>query len=219
MSSEAQRPAMAGKVKARVLDAAEHMFGEFGLNGVSLRQIAVAAGSKNHLAVQYHFGGKEGVARAVLERRLPSLEQQRGRLLAEARDAGRALDLKTLLDAMFRPIAYETDAAGRHSYAAFLLGVHRHEDLFSLRVGRNEIAPLTNHLIDLIRDAAPHVPNLLIRQRLLCASDVYLQCVVALDRPLVVGGWLTDRTEGLAEGLELAHAVVAAPVATLAAHC
>ena len=201
-NAERQPPPMGRKVKDRVLDAAERLFGEFGLNGVSLRQIAAAAGSKNHLAVQYHFGGQAGLARSVLERRLPSLEQGRGKLLAEVREAGRLNDLKALLDVMFRPIAYERDDDGRRSYAAFLLGVYRDPDLFTVRKDLNETAPLTNHVVGLIRDSVIGVPDVLFRQRVLCASTVYLQCIIALDGAIVQGGWLTNEADALAEAAQ-----------------
>src|SRR3546814_2769538 len=43
----------------RILQAAEDCFGEHGIDAVSLRQIAIAAGQGNTAAVQYHFGSKE----------------------------------------------------------------------------------------------------------------------------------------------------------------
>lgn len=54
-------------------DAAEHLksvalrlFAERGVDGVTVRQIAEAAGQKNHAAVGYHFGSKDELIRAVI---------------------------------------------------------------------------------------------------------------------------------------------------------
>lgn len=204
------------KLKDRMLDAAERLFGECGLEGVSLRQIAAEAGSKNHLAVQYHFGGKDEIAAAILERRLPSLEQRRGKLLAEAQAAGLLHDPKALLNVMFNPIAHETDTGGKHSYAGFLLGVNRHPALRALRLQMRDRTPLTNHVLDLLRDALTQVPHRLFLHRIACASDVYYQSLIALDRPLVAGGWLTNERDAMTEALELAHAVVSAPAGHMA---
>jgi len=50
--------------KARLLKVAEELFAEKGFEGTSIREITSKAGT--HLsAVSYHFGGKEGLYRAV----------------------------------------------------------------------------------------------------------------------------------------------------------
>lgn len=57
--------------RQRLLDAALHVFGRDGYDGVSTRRIAALAGA-NVAAIAYHFGGKRGlylaVARAVADR-------------------------------------------------------------------------------------------------------------------------------------------------------
>src|SRR3546814_12988999 len=52
----------------RILQAAEDCFGEHGIDAVSLRQIAIAAGQGNTAAVHYHFGSKEGLLERILQR-------------------------------------------------------------------------------------------------------------------------------------------------------
>lgn len=54
------------QTKARIVKAAEPMFADNGLQGVSMRQIAAAAGVDLSL-VMYHFGSKDKLHRAVLE--------------------------------------------------------------------------------------------------------------------------------------------------------
>ncbi len=51
-----------------LLRAAERLFAERGVDSVSLREIAVAAGQRNHSAAVYHFKDKRGLVNAVLER-------------------------------------------------------------------------------------------------------------------------------------------------------
>jgi AcrR family transcriptional regulator len=69
-------PAMAGigrralEKRATILDAAEAIFVERGYHGTSLRDVSSAAGVTLAL-VSYHFGSKEGLFRAVIERRAP----------------------------------------------------------------------------------------------------------------------------------------------------
>ncbi|MCU1485921.1 MAG: hypothetical protein JWN67_2667, partial [Actinomycetia bacterium] len=72
--------------RQRILDAALERFATNGLSGTSLREIRLAAKQANAGALHYHFGDKEGLLRALLERELPLLVDRRRALLAEADD-------------------------------------------------------------------------------------------------------------------------------------
>ncbi len=52
--------------RTKLIDTATPLFADNGLAGVSVRELAQAAGA-NVAAVSYHFGGKEGLYHAVLE--------------------------------------------------------------------------------------------------------------------------------------------------------
>ncbi|MCB4919544.1 CerR family C-terminal domain-containing protein [Brucella intermedia] len=52
--------------RARLIEAGLHLFAEFGVEGVRTRVLAETAGV-NQSAIPYHFGGKEGVYRAVID--------------------------------------------------------------------------------------------------------------------------------------------------------
>jgi AcrR family transcriptional regulator len=209
----AQKPARARPQKASVeaiLDAAERLFGEHGLEGVSLRQIGTEAGSSNHFAVQYHFGDKLRLVRAIFERRLPALEVRRAQLLAEAKRAGEMDVPRRLMDVMLRPIAEERDSAGRRSYAAFLLGLRNfHGVSHSLRMESEDLAPLTGHVRDLLASSIPHLPEPLVSTRLVAGSTIFLCTLVDLDR--------RDATvRAPAEALLLDHAIDMAAAAMTA---
>lgn len=66
-----------------MLDVAERLFAERGIDGVSLRTVGQAAGQRNNSAAQYHFGSRDGLVRAVLGRRWESVDQRRSELAAE----------------------------------------------------------------------------------------------------------------------------------------
>src|ERR1700761_4910416 len=52
--------------RSRLKHVARQMFAERGFRNVSVREIAAAAGQKNHAAVGYHFGSKENLAKEIL---------------------------------------------------------------------------------------------------------------------------------------------------------
>lgn len=63
-----------------LLDAAERLFSEHGIQAASLRAITQQAAA-NLAAVHYHFGSKEGLVRAVFARRLKPIHEERIQLL------------------------------------------------------------------------------------------------------------------------------------------
>ena len=54
--------------KSAIMDSAEVLMAEHGINGVSLREILRDAGA-NPAALNYHFNSKDGLIQAILARR------------------------------------------------------------------------------------------------------------------------------------------------------
>lgn len=100
---------------------AEKLFGEHGIDGVSLRQIGAAAGQANNNVVQYHFGNRENLVASILEWRVLSMEPRRAALLAEIDASGRSSDAKSLLSVLCVPHLDLTDGDGNYPFARFLL--------------------------------------------------------------------------------------------------
>lgn len=89
----------AADTRERLLDAAEELFARRGYAATSVRDITAAADS-NLAAVNYHFGGKHKLYRAVLLRRLRAIREQRlAALEGTVRDGTDAGDLATPLRA------------------------------------------------------------------------------------------------------------------------
>ncbi len=66
--------------KDRLLDAAEELFSDRGIDATSLRAVTSAAGA-NLASVNYHFESKDGLVRSVFLRRLEPLNNERLELL------------------------------------------------------------------------------------------------------------------------------------------
>jgi AcrR family transcriptional regulator len=90
--------------KSRILDVAEELFGEHGLDRVSVRDITDKA-KVNLAASNYHFGSKEDLIAAVFERRVVPVNQARLAALDEAeKKAGKkGVKLEAILEAFIRP--------------------------------------------------------------------------------------------------------------------
>lgn len=97
---------VAGKqseTRDRILSTAEHLFAEYGFDGVSLRQLGTEADAAIAL-INYHFGTKEMLYRAVFESRIKPLSECRRAALADAMspETGKRT-LEAVLDALARP--------------------------------------------------------------------------------------------------------------------
>jgi AcrR family transcriptional regulator len=104
LSQENYPPSVSGSELA-LIHAAERLFAQHGVEGVSLRQVNQGAGQKNMSAAHYHFGSKEGLVRAVLAHRMPGIDAHRAELLARAVAPGRESDLRFYLEAYVAPLA------------------------------------------------------------------------------------------------------------------
>ncbi len=93
----------AAATREKLLDAAAQLFAERGVADVSLAEIVRAADQRNASAVHYHFGGRDQVVEAILERFVPAIRERRRQLLAEARD-GAADQVRAAAEALVRPV-------------------------------------------------------------------------------------------------------------------
>ena len=97
---------MASPVPDALIRAAERLFAERGSDQVSLREITAEAGATNASAVQYHFGDRRGLIRAVLAKHDADVERRRHGLL-DAYDEADEPDVRALAHALVQPLADE----------------------------------------------------------------------------------------------------------------
>jgi len=102
--------------RRRLVTAAEQLFAERGIEGVSLREINAAAGMRNATALQYHFHDRAGLVQAILAKHTPMVDTARHALLDAYVVTGRD-DLRQLAAALVRPSAEKLrDADGGRAY-------------------------------------------------------------------------------------------------------
>jgi AcrR family transcriptional regulator len=101
--------------RSSILDVAERLFSQNGVEGTSIRDI-VRDAEVNLGAINYHFGTKERLALEVFARGLEPVNRERiARLDALEKAAGRRrLELEQIIDAMIRP-AVEAKDEGKSS--------------------------------------------------------------------------------------------------------
>ncbi|MET0376855.1 MAG: TetR family transcriptional regulator [Rhizorhabdus sp.] len=196
-----------------MLDAAETLFGERSVEAVSMREIAVAAGTSNHFAVQHYFNTKDELIRAIFRRRAVSLEEKRAARLLTLQHSDGRYSASNLLEALFRPVIEEVDRHGNRSYAHFLLGVMWAQPYMQLRDEMNELFPTSNRLMTLLVQALPHLSQDLFAARISASATLFLQASLHWDHG--GGNWRSayaDFDEAVNDALAMAVAALEAPV-------
>lgn len=143
-----------------LLDAAEKLFSEHGIQASSLRAITHQAGA-NLAAVNYHFGSKEGLVRAVFSRRLKPMEEERFRLLdAIDLSAGReGQGIEQVVAAFVAPVLRRMrETPDRGQAFAQLMGrafMEPSEDLRGMLM--QEFRGTADRFVDALRQLLPHL--------------------------------------------------------------
>lgn len=136
VAGRAQEPS----TKDRILDAAERLFGEYGFNETSLRQITAEA-KVNLAAVNYHFQSKESLVRAVLERRLGALNQRRFALLEELHASGAEVSLEGIVAAFILPVMAVKQSPVQHPFRKLIGRLYAEPDGWLMKEFQREMAP------------------------------------------------------------------------------
>lgn len=80
--STRRRHASGEATRILLLEAAERLFALRGVEGVTLREIQVAADQSNSSVIGYHFGSKVGLVQALIAHRQPTLDIDRDQALS-----------------------------------------------------------------------------------------------------------------------------------------
>lgn len=168
----------------KLLKAGEKLFGEHGIDAVSLRQIVASAGLKNSYSIQHHFGSKEGLVQAIYDYRAPILEEGCRQRLVLEEQKNPEVPFRGLLAARFLPLLDSFDIKTRKSFMMFLQQVlHRTEKNHPYFRSRVE-QPTVNEIRRRMLARIPGIPEEVFNSRGRLATDLFLGAVVEKQRLL-----------------------------------
>lgn len=154
------------RTREALILAGEQLFGEQGIDGVSLRQINTAAGQRNSSAAHYHFGSKDALVAAVYEYRMERVNQRRLEMLAQIDASQNRDDVRTIIAAIVQPIADEIrESDGGSHYIRFMAQLIGHPRVSLLDLWNSRFGEGLSQVIALLRAALPEVPPMIIGQR------------------------------------------------------
>ena len=99
---------MTTSAAAALIRSAETLFAERGSDRVSVREIVFASGVTNVSAVNYYFGGRRGLVRAVLAKHDAAVDVHRHQML-DAVEASGDSSVRLIAEALVVPLARELD--------------------------------------------------------------------------------------------------------------
>jgi len=110
--------------------AAQSLFAERGMSGVSVREIVAAAGQKNMASLHYYFRTKEELARELLLDAAAVIEERRIRLLDAAETAGGPTSLLQVLEIFIKSAVLPEDDPRALSNVRLYLHAFQHDAEF-----------------------------------------------------------------------------------------
>lgn len=148
--------------RERLLDAAEALYAENGLEGVSVRAITRKA-QANLAAVGYHFGSKDALIQEVIRRRFQWLNRVRlerlGSLEAEASPG--VPRIEDVIDVLLLPILnpYPDRPEESARYRQFFSRVYSESPHFQKSIRIKGFREITDRFVQLLRRILPHLSD------------------------------------------------------------
>lgn len=150
-----------------IKSVALRLFAERGINAVTVRQIAEAAGQKNHAAVTYHFGGKDALIRELIVDGAARIDAARNAWLDSAEAEGGPHNVGEVMAGLVRTSLDHDPPPGGECYNRFLAGLQLvNRPLFEDAV-RGRWNRGYQRCLDHCRRLLPDVPARVMNQRLL----------------------------------------------------
>lgn len=179
-----------------LIDTAEAMFAERGIEGVALRAIGAEAGQSNSVAVQYYFKNRRGLIEAILTSRLEKVEVLRGKRLAALVETDPDPDLEALVSALQLPLL---ELNSSNTFARFLLHYLTSSNRWEIQTGASVSAWISDKtkkedsptlmLLDRIAAKLPDMPRHVLGARIVQCMRMLMGAVVdrenarTLNRP------------------------------------
>ncbi len=151
------------RARETLLNSAEELFARYGIDAVSNRRITEHAGTANHSAIAYHFGGRDELLRALLDRHLEEMNRRRTALVASlSDDAG----VRDLLACLLLPWIEHLASLPVPSWRArFVFQVRTVPSVAEALAGLTTANPVVEDLIGRLQAALSDLPPRVVRGR------------------------------------------------------
>lgn len=180
-------PPDASDTRQKLLDAAARAFAENGVFNASLIEITRKAGQRNRGALHYHFGSRDGVLCAVIDRHVAFLARREGELLDIA-SRRPDTDVAAVMEAIVRPAAELAERGWRGRCCLLIVAELAGEDPAQLSSDLQAVLARTggNEVYALLASRMADVSDEVRVERLALVTTFILRAVA--DRARALGG-------------------------------
>ena len=205
-------PRDATDTRLRLVEAAEHLFARRGLHQATTREILGAAGQRNVSALTYHFGTREQLLWAILERHNNGLEAGRRAWLSEPVEA---MPTRELVAALVVPYTACLDTGSGRDYLRIVAQL---TEVFPMWRSGPVTAPVLNAVLEVVESrAAGPAPSK--RQRVVGMMMLMTTACAERARALEDGDRVESGPDAFVTGLvDMIVALLEAPVGAPVRH-
>jgi len=157
--------------RQKIITTAERLLAEQGVDAVSLNEITRAAGQKNKSALSYHFGSKESLLLAIIEKHEVAILEQRNAYLDDL-EQRKALNLENVVQAFVYPLAAKLDDPDGGKYFLGILAQLASCPQMKLYTLRPDYITRDERVMKLFVQLTPNTPDELRLPRLLQISSL-----------------------------------------------
>ncbi len=196
-------------------EAAQSLFAERGIDGVSIDQILAAAGQRNKASLHYHFGTKSDLVRELVVDGAKIIDAKR-QAMVDAMEQDRKVTVRNIVEALVLPVLELYSVTGQATYLRMIANLQ----LNNRALLRDALANTwntgyrrcTDHMMRLVK----HIPTPVLQQRLSLVNIAGNAILAAWERSRdqemeLTGFWSPEFT--LENVLDATQAMIEAPAA------
>ncbi len=165
-----------------LLQTAERLYAEHGIQDISLREISRAASQRNLSAAQYHFKNRKRLVAAIFERRMTIVDTKRLECLRTLERSGQLRDLRSLIWAFVTPLVeFSRSPASKGYYVRFLAAalMMRDEDFSEFATNAPNLG--FHWIYSMLAECLAWLPEPIFRQRYMILFSQTIQGLAEIE--------------------------------------
>lgn len=166
------------ETRARLKAAAQRLFAERGIDGVTTQDIITAAGQRNSASLRYYFGGKTELARELVVDGARLLDERRQTMLDELEARAEPPVLRDFLMVLNVPVLDLASVPGQTSYVQMIANFQANHRTFLREALGDRWNAAYKCCLERLTQLLPDIPQPILQQRI-SLSGIYANAVWA----------------------------------------